>query len=123
MEACAVAKFNPSFYGSSESACKDCQKGRYCPDEGMDDLSNSYCTDGYICNEGSDVPAPTGGTPYIAATASSAAVAATGKGYECPAGKKCPALVIHELKCEDGRKSITTGQANCQPCEYGFYCD
>lgn len=97
MEPCPTTKFNPSFFGSSSAACKDCQKGRYCPDEGMDDLSNSYCSDGFICNEASDIPAPTDDV----------------KGYACEIGYKCPALVIHPLECEDGRKTTEIGQANC----------
>ncbi|KAM4652057.1 LOW QUALITY PROTEIN: uncharacterized protein O3C94_014393 [Discoglossus pictus] len=90
---------------SSESQCKACEAGQFCPGEGLI-TSSGHCKEGYYCPGRATSSTPSGGV--------------------CPAGSYCPAGSGYPTLCPPGSYSNQTALVSlsqCLECPPGMFCD
>ena len=89
--------------GNNELAdCVNCTGGKYCQGDG-NVVPDADCTEGYYCPTGIDTPTPADKLCWA--------------GHYCPTGTDIP------LVCANGTYTATEGNAVCDPCPPGYYCD
>ena len=103
---CDVGKYNNLLGQTSSSACKSCDKGKYCATLGADSITGS-CAEGYYCISGAKVSKPTDGTT----------------GNICPIGYYCPEGSSTYTACDAGYYCNQKGLAEPSgECYDGYYC-
>jgi hypothetical protein len=111
---CPQGTYSSSTGLASSDDCTPCPAGYYCPTEGLTEAT-LVCSPGYYCPVGS-----------IVATA-----IICPNGHFCPTGltgewiRGFPAFVwlAGPVECEAGSYAADEGQAACDECPEGFYCD
>ncbi|KAF0717142.1 hypothetical protein As57867_002460, partial [Aphanomyces stellatus] len=84
---------------TSSSACTTCDPGFLCPTTGLT-AATLPCTAGSFCPGGQQ----------------------SASEHVCPGGSSCPQGSIAPVTCAAGTYTNMTGQAVCQICPVGFYC-
>ncbi|KAE9138231.1 hypothetical protein PF007_g1495 [Phytophthora fragariae] len=104
--ACPLGSFRASTGGTSLASCSLCPGGKHCSATGLTAPSGS-CSAGYFCVLNASSSSPTDGVT----------------GAVCPAGFYCPEASSTPVKCAAGTYAADRGQASCDECPMGFFCD
>ncbi|XP_013391352.1 uncharacterized protein LOC106159584 [Lingula anatina] len=99
---CRNGTYNAGTGLAAQAECTPCDPGFYCNETGATGYSG-VCAAGYYCPEAQTVP-----NPYATV---------------CPRGHYCPVGSPVPVPCEMGYQQDAEGQALCDPCPEGFYCD
>ena len=103
---CPSGTYNSLLGQTSSSACKSCDKGKYCMLPGSDSVTG-LCSEGYYCSSGAKVSNPTDGTT----------------GDICSIGNYCPEGSYEETACDAGKYCNQEGLAEPNgDCFDGYYC-
>ncbi|GMF22634.1 unnamed protein product [Phytophthora lilii] len=103
---CPTGSFRATTGGTSLASCSLCPAGKYCSLTGLTTPSGS-CSPGYYCILNASSPTPTDGVT----------------GAICPPGFYCPEASSDPIKCAAGTYTADNGQATCNKCPMGYFCD
>ena len=134
---CPSGTFQPNMQATNSSACTPCTPGYYCESEGGR-LPTSHCNAGYYC--------PVGCSDATCSTSPCDGHCANMVGGACPAGYKCPTVLLVDqgrpdksvetlldgltswvaailpTPCNATTYASSTGQWECLDCPAGYYC-
>ncbi|RLN86843.1 hypothetical protein BBJ28_00010856, partial [Nothophytophthora sp. Chile5] len=103
---CPTGSFRAATGGTSLDSCSICPGGKHCSATGLTAPSGP-CSSGHYCVSNASSPTPTDNVT----------------GSICPAGFYCPEASSTPVKCAAGTYAASTGQAVCDECPMGFFCD
>lgn len=103
--ACPNGTYQPFTRMTNDSACLQCDAGKFCNSTGLSAVSGD-CSPGFYCVLGASSHAPYDGST----------------GNICPAGSYCPSGSPQHYYCPNGTYTNHTGASSCYDCPEGYYC-
>lgn len=100
VQACPTSEYNPFEGGTAATDCRPCLAGLYCNND-AGKVVVEKCQAGYYCPQGSSSPTA----------------------HAAPKGSYAPEGSEKQIPCSPGTWSEKEGQAKCEPCPAGKYCD
>ncbi|XP_070551430.1 uncharacterized protein [Ptychodera flava] len=100
--ACPNGTFSNTTRNTELANCLSCTPGQYCEGEHLSEPTGP-CDPGFYCPGGQNTNTPTE--------------------FTCPQGFHCPLGSSQPMLCPRGEYQPIAGQATCDPCPAGSYCD